>query len=268
MTDPTQPSDPADWARPSDRWTDRLSEYLDGELPAAEREALERHLEACAACRGILADLREVVARARELDEEAPPRDLWPEIAGRIAEQAEEAKAGADARRRGRPRRGGPRTGRPPRDRRVVLSLPQLAAAAIALMALAGGLVWAALAGGPGGDPVGGAPGTASGPGAPSEAALAGSTSGSAAPGSTLARYQAAIAELERVVFEEGEALDTATIRRVRVSLATIDRAIDEARRALREDPADPYANRYVAETMHRKLELLQRTASLAVSRR
>lgn len=263
MTDPTQPSDPADRARPTDRWTDRLSEYLDGELPAAEREALERHLEACAGCRGTLADLREVVARARELEAETPPHDLWPEIAGRIAREAEEV---AEARRRGRPRRGGPRTDRPPRERRVVLSLPQLAAAAIALMALAGGLVWAALAGGPGGA-VGGAPGTAAGPGAPPEASLAGATSGAAAPGSTLARYQAAIAELERVVFEEGEALDTATIRRIRASLAAIDRAIEEARRALREDPADPYANRYVAETMHRKLELLQRTASLAVSR-
>ncbi len=33
----------------NDQWTDRLSEYLDGELADAERVALEAHLASCAA---------------------------------------------------------------------------------------------------------------------------------------------------------------------------------------------------------------------------
>ena len=38
----------------TDQWTDRLSEYLDGELLTGERTALEEHLVGCAACRATL----------------------------------------------------------------------------------------------------------------------------------------------------------------------------------------------------------------------
>ena len=61
-----------------DQWTDRLSEYLDGELGAAERAALEGHLATCAECGATLAELRRVVARARALDDRPPTADLWP----------------------------------------------------------------------------------------------------------------------------------------------------------------------------------------------
>ena len=37
-----------------------LSAYLDGELPAAERGELKRHLQACAACRGEVTALEKV----------------------------------------------------------------------------------------------------------------------------------------------------------------------------------------------------------------
>ena len=35
----------------NDHWTDRLSEYLDGDLTAGERTALEAHLAPCGVCR-------------------------------------------------------------------------------------------------------------------------------------------------------------------------------------------------------------------------
>ena len=41
-----------------DAWTDRLSEYVDGELDAAERGALEVHLQLCGRCTGTVAGLR------------------------------------------------------------------------------------------------------------------------------------------------------------------------------------------------------------------
>src|SRR2546423_14692201 len=65
----------------NDRWTDRLSEYLDGELGAADVAALEAHLPACADCRAALGELRRVVARAQALEDRPPATDLWPEIA-------------------------------------------------------------------------------------------------------------------------------------------------------------------------------------------
>src|SRR5205809_5149458 len=68
----------------NDTWTERLSEYIDGTLPDAERAALEAHLAGCTACRTTLDELRRVVARARALDDRPPAADLWPAIAEQI----------------------------------------------------------------------------------------------------------------------------------------------------------------------------------------
>lgn len=46
-----------------DGWSDRLSEYLDGELSPDEAGELELHLRDCAACRQGLMELKAVVAR-------------------------------------------------------------------------------------------------------------------------------------------------------------------------------------------------------------
>jgi anti-sigma factor RsiW len=41
----------------NEHWIDRLSEYLDGELPDNERVALEAHLQECDQCTATLDDL-------------------------------------------------------------------------------------------------------------------------------------------------------------------------------------------------------------------
>src|SRR2546425_12951853 len=87
-----------------DQWTDRLSEYLDGELTAPERTTLEAHLASCEGCRTTLAELRRVVTNARALDDRPPAADLWPAVAARI--------------------RRAPREKGPPGVRRVFFSLP------------------------------------------------------------------------------------------------------------------------------------------------
>ena len=56
----------------SDQWTDRLSEYLDGDLAEHEQAAIEAHLDTCAACGETLAGLRRIVVRARSLEERPP----------------------------------------------------------------------------------------------------------------------------------------------------------------------------------------------------
>src|SRR6266516_4772009 len=109
-----------------DQWTDRLSEYLDDELGAAERTALDAHLASCAECRAILDELRHVVARAAALDDRPPVADLWLDVAARIGlAPGPDAHAVVSlAERRAR--------------RRVSFTVPQLAAAAIALVVLSG----------------------------------------------------------------------------------------------------------------------------------
>ena len=86
-----------------DPWTDRLSEYLDGELDAGERAALDEHLRHCAGCRRVLADLREVKRRAAALRDRDPRPELWTEIATRIGAPGVELPSESDelaARRR------------------------------------------------------------------------------------------------------------------------------------------------------------------------
>ena len=112
-----------------DQWTDRLSEYLDGELPEDDRIALEAHLQSCAECSGIVVDLRRVVRRARTLKPQAPTSDLWPAIAQRIGAKPPTGAIVDLASRRAMPRRW-------------AFSLPQLAAAGIALMTVSGGTAW------------------------------------------------------------------------------------------------------------------------------
>jgi anti-sigma factor RsiW len=76
----------------TDLWTNQLSEYLDGELAADARDALEHHLEGCAECREV-PGLRRLVARARALEDRTPDRDLWPGIAERIGASRRASRA-------------------------------------------------------------------------------------------------------------------------------------------------------------------------------
>jgi predicted anti-sigma-YlaC factor YlaD len=72
---------------PADDWADRLSEYLDDELAALERMALEAHLRGCTACRATLEQLRAVKARAGALKDAEPGPHVWVAIAERIGAQ-------------------------------------------------------------------------------------------------------------------------------------------------------------------------------------
>jgi anti-sigma factor RsiW len=114
----------------NDHWIDRLSEYLDGELPDNERVALEAHLGDCDRCSTTLNDLQRVVRRAQALSPMTPVNDLWPAIARRIGATPPQSDAVIDL------------ASRRERTRRWAFSLPQLAAASIALMTLSGGAVW------------------------------------------------------------------------------------------------------------------------------
>jgi anti-sigma factor RsiW len=52
-------------AAPCEERLDQLFAWLDGDLPAAGRRAIERHLESCARCGGLAEDLRRAMAACR-----------------------------------------------------------------------------------------------------------------------------------------------------------------------------------------------------------
>jgi hypothetical protein len=232
----------------SDRWTDRLSEYLDDELGAQERRELAAHLDGCAECAAALAQLRQVVVRAGTLTDREPATDLWPDIAARIrGEDGSPAAVPAP-----RPTRAGRPARRLPR-RVFSFTLPQLAATALAVALASAGLMWLF------GAALDARLGTRRGAVPPTLALPAGS-------GEDLS-YDRAIDELRRALAEGRGELDSTTVRVLEQNLAAIEQSIGQSRRALAADPANPYLREHLQETMRSKLALLQRATLVASAR-
>jgi hypothetical protein len=223
----------------SDRFTERLSAYLDGELDDVSRARLEAHLGGCAVCARVLTDLRAIVVAAPHYAGRQPSRDLWNEIESRL-DEAEVVPIALG---------GGPAV-QPPSRR---FGWRELIAASIVMAAVGGGVVWLALRPAhhtPG--PLAEHPPTV----APTQPANTGNV------GFAERTYDAA------GLLEAGRSrLDTATVRSVEASLQKIDAAIAEARAAIQRDPSNGYLSRQIAANMRSKLNLL-RAATNAIATR
>ena len=168
-----------------------------------------------------------------EWRDELPARDLWAGISTRIESQPVTT------------------------SRRVVFTLPQLALAATLLIAVASGLTWivahppeAANSNGP----------VIQAYGAPEE-----ETQGKIVQANFAdAQFNAAVTDLETILREERGRLDPRTVLIIERNLTAIDAAINEARMALNDDPANPYLNSHLADARRRKLDLLRTATTLA----
>jgi anti-sigma factor RsiW len=208
---------------------ERLSAYVDGDLVGEALAGAEAHLAVCEACRAAVQDLRRVVGLARALDDRPPARDLWPDIAERI---------GAAARPDVIPL--------PTRWRRFAFSIPQLAAAglALSLVSVGGALTAMRLL-------------------APAAAPIAAADPNAAARNvaDPAASYDVAIHELEGLLSARRGDLDSTTVLAVEASLRVIDLAIAQARAAVARDPNNLYLNDHLRSTLDRKLDVLRRAA-------
>lgn len=165
-----------------------------------------------------------------EWREEMPARDLWSGIQSRIADKPAKKVSG------------------------ITFTLPQLALAASLLIAVASGLTW-----------------TVSHPQAPKEQVIQAYGMPEDDNGGQIvkanfadAQYNAAVSDLERVLRDDRDRLDPRTVVIIEKNLKAIDDAINEARMALDNDPANPYLNSHLADARQRKLDLLRHAASLA----
>ena len=219
----------------NENWTDRLSEYLDGELDQAEIEALESRLADDAGLRATLDELRTVKSAAARQVDTSPPTDLWPEISHRMA--ADETFTH--------------------RRRTIIVTIPQFAAAAGVMLLLGVGLARM---------------GNEPGPGAVDNGAIAGVESFSDArfAGSGVADdpagYSLFVEDLERRLEAGQGTLAAETVRVLEQSLARIDQAIRQARTALEADPNNAYLNQHLASARARKLRLLENATVLVAS--
>ena len=73
-----------------------LSRYIDADLSAAERTAVERHVADCVSCRRLLASLRRTIGRLGSLEARSPSG--LPETIIAALPQASAEHGGADAR--------------------------------------------------------------------------------------------------------------------------------------------------------------------------
>lgn len=230
---------------------EKLSEYIDGELTAVERGQVERHLSSCSQCARVVEGLRAVVGAAQAVQDAPPASDLWPGIASRLEPRDSAPRVVALDSRRG--------------PRRFSFSIPQLAAASLAVALLSAGAVWMAIRdGGPAGtstvaveEPI---TGFARAPSS-EEPMTAVTVAGGSAP-EGFAEYETAVAELERLL--DQAAIDPEIRSAIDENLTIIDEAIRQTRNALEADPNDVYLNTHLASTMQRKIDVLQDAARLA----
>ncbi len=217
----------------TDQWTEQLSDYLDGELNAADRAALEEHLAVCANCTSTLDELREVLARAATISSRPPAVDLWIGIEARLNRVTPVlTPLGA---------RIAPR---------VSFTLPQLVAAGLALMVMSGGAVWVLQHGGRATD-------------LPPVAATSDPDAATLPVSLTDPRYDEAIADLQQALDAGRAQLDPGTVKILETNLDAIDKAIEQSRRALATDPANLYLHSHLADARQRKLALLRRGVDL-----
>jgi hypothetical protein len=208
---------------------ERLSAYVDGDLVGGALAGAEAHLAVCEECRAAVQGLRRVVGLARALDDRPPARDLWPDIAERIGAASRPDVVPIATRRR-----------------RFAFSVPQLAAAGLALsLVSAGGALTALRFLTPAVAPIAAADPNA----VPLNVA------------DPAASYDVAIHELEGLLSARRGDLDSTTVLAVEGSLRVIDLAIAQARAAVARDPNNLYLNDHLRITLDRKLDVLRRAA-------
>ena len=254
------------------RWFDRISDYLDGDLDADEARVFEARLEEDPELRRAVDEVRMVMEAAGRLPERVEPAtDLWAGIAARLEAPVEDERSA--------------RSTAPLRARRFELTPLTAVAAALVLMVMSGGMGW--LLRGPGGPPAptgatestgaagaagsAGSDAVASGDPTPPVRVVATPLPGRPTPPDAVRgdfeesqeHLAVSILELERELADRGHLLDEDTRAIVLDNLQRIDEAIREARAALGDAPDDDFLRSHLARSMTRKVRLLEDAARL-----
>jgi hypothetical protein len=272
-----------------EQFSDRLADYLEGDLPQAVRAAMESHADVCASCGALLSDITALRDEAAALPALQPSRDLWAGIAERIDARVLPLEV--------------------PVARRSLVHRTWMrpAVAAAALVLVTAGITHVltrvsydstlTVASAPSRPAVAGTDTPAVSP-APVPSATEGviTSTGSSRPSSTTNERQAAprsattsrgvpvinarnlmkndaepvydeeIVKLRQIVRQRRSELDPKTVAVLEQSIAVIDSAIAQSRAALANDPASGFLATQLNHSLEKKVELL-RTAALLPAR-
>jgi anti-sigma factor RsiW len=227
-----------------------LNDLVDEALDARQAHEVEQHLAACAQCRALVDDLREIRRVAGSLDLRQPPARAWSRIERAI--RLEDGGARFEDRAAESATRG---AGRPAFGTRT---LTWLAAAAVLVLATVVGVRY--------GVNRTTAPRPSTEQTADSGNAAAADTSVAAVEAELRAaesHYDKAIKGLEQIASSESNALDPKTAATLQKNLAVIDQAISESRAAVRAQPTSEPARESLMDSFKTKLALLQDTVAL-----
>jgi anti-sigma factor RsiW len=221
----------------------QLNDYADDTLRAAERGGVVAHVASCETCRAEIDRIRRLRSELAAL-----PRDIAPPA--RVLAGVHAGIATADV---------GTIPFQQDRTRRPWHARPRLlAAAAVLLVTLSSGGTALLLRRPPAG--------TAGGGRAPASVMPAQSAQLTAVHAMERS-YEDAIAEVQRVLSEGQSALAPETLRVLETNLAIIDRALAEARTALRADPGNDALAALLRAGYERKLDVLRGLSSHARGR-
>jgi anti-sigma factor RsiW len=215
-----------------------LSDLADGVLAREARAPVEAHLETCADCRALLADLKRIKAEARALPKMTASESVWQNVRAGLDLEANRS-------RHGTARELAPRWWR---------GLTGLAAAAVLVFAVSIGLYFATRPDQPLIPPV-----------PPSAHAKAADTVQSVEAELELAdqHYQKAIDGLEAAAKEGRGDLDPQVATALQQGIGVADQAIAESRAALKAQPTSEVAQASLFEALQRKVGLLRDTIAL-----
>jgi anti-sigma factor RsiW len=218
-------------------YSEAIAAWVDGQAPEpGHQRAVERHAEACAACRALAADLRSIQAAAFTLDRHQVPSHVLGTLQARTAVE-----------------------GRPSPPRRL-LSWPRssrevwIGAAAAVVLATSIG-VYSLMRPVPVDQD---ASTTLSG-----EEARDAVASVQAELQAAEEHYNRAIQGLEQIARSDGSTLDPDVAAVLQKNLQVIDQAIGESRVALQTQPASASAQDSLFDALRSKVALLQQTVEL-----
>jgi putative zinc finger protein len=222
-----------------------INDFVDGTIDPFERSSVEQHLAACAACRQLVDDLREIKRATATLEPREPPVRVW----GRL-ERAIKLEAQPSSEPRGK-KGSYPFSSEPSGRKRGTTRW--FAAAAVLVLGTLVGLRFM-----PGRDEAGN----------PSSAVETGSVRDAAQSIESELRlaeahYEKAIKGLEQIANTDQGALDPRTAATLQKNLAVIDQAISESRAAVRSQPTNEPAQQSLVENFKTKIGLLQDTVAL-----
>jgi anti-sigma factor RsiW len=225
-----------------EQYLNSIHEAVDGTIGPIRRAELELHLDQCEACRALRDDLQRIHDAAAALPTLDAPDGAWLQIAGRLRQEGRISAAPA-----ARPRRH---------------YAGWLAAAAAVILAAGSAVLLLTQRSAPSGTtpaPVSSPTATAPGNAANGKSVEAVTSEVETAQ----QQFEKAIADLEKVVKTNQQALDPGTSQTIDKNLGIIDQAIAENRVAVKTEPANVAARETLFEALRQKVSLLQDTITL-----